>query len=152
MLRRFLAAIAALWMFSAPAHAAQICSWLVESDGPGHSRDLDLWLQSDTNLTFVYSIYGKGIVSRVGEANAPANGSYSLRPGAAEKLWHYGATFYPPGKIDLTLEIRKVATDYFSAAPTPVLASFAFARRIPESETTPSSVLSKKQCIEIVDG
>lgn len=152
MPRRFLAALVLMPLLSLPANAAQICAWLVETDLPDHVRALDIWFESDSSIVFLYALNGKGIVSNAGESNAPVSGSYSLRPGIAVKFWHHETTFYPPGKIDLDLEIRKVPTDYYSSKPTTALASFTFSRAIPASETSSPPTLAKKQCIEIVDG
>lgn len=150
MFRRIFCALAFALAAAAPAHGAQLCAWLVETPQPDHVRALDMWLQSDSRMDFQYAIDGKGLVSAAGESNAPAHGSYSLRPQAPVKVWHFASTFYPPGRIDLDLEIRKVPTDYFGG-PTTVLATFAFARRIPSAETAPSPDLAKKQCAEIFE-
>ena len=135
-----------------PAQATELCAWLNESNQPGHMRVLDLWLQSDARMSFLYSISGKGIVSGPNAAITPATGSYSLVPGMPVRLWHFDATLYPPGRIDVFLETRKVATDYYSTGLPPVLATYAFKRSIPESETTPPDTLAKKFCAEIVEG
>lgn len=150
MFRRISAVLALV--VALPAHATELCAWLNETNQPGHVRSLDLWLQSDTAMAFLYSISGKGIVSGPDAANNPVDGSYSLRQGQPVKLWHFDKTFYPPGRIDVELEIRKVATDYYSGAPTAVLANYVFKRSVPDSETTPPDTLAKKFCAEMMEG
>ena len=152
MLPRILTALIALLLCPAAGRAAEICAWLVEANQPENVRSFDIWLQSDADMVFLYNVYGKGIITSSGEANAPANGTYNLRAGNAQQVWNYSPTFYPPGKIDITVEIHKVPSDYYSSGPTPLLASFTFARNIPASEKSPPPILATKQCMEIMTG
>ncbi|MGD0192382.1 MAG: hypothetical protein ABSD74_16720 [Rhizomicrobium sp.] len=146
MNRYFLAVFLASVASAAPAGAAQICGWLVESNEPEDVRGLTLWLQSDADVDFLYAIGGKGIVNGMGYANSPAKASYTLHAGHAEAPWHGGGTLDAPAKIDITVELHQTPADIFSDAPTPLLAKFAFARNVPASEKKPPATLAKKQC------
>jgi hypothetical protein len=145
--RTMLAVLAAV-VFSAlidgRAEAAQICAWLVESNQPDDVRQLDLWLQSDADIGFLIKVDGDGIVDGSGKSNSPETATYSLTAGQADKAWSYGSTLQPPGAIDETVELHKTPAD--SDAPTPLLAKFAFQRKIPADEKTPPTTLAKKQC------
>jgi hypothetical protein len=150
-MRRFiLAGLASLFALTGTAHAAQICSWLVESNEPDDVRVLTVWLQSDVDADFLYKIGGKGIVNHMGYGNSPTDATYSLHAGQAETPWHYGGTLDAPATIDITVEIHQTPTDIFSDAPTPLLAKFTFSRRVPESEKKPPMTLAKKQCATVL--
>jgi len=152
MLRRFAAALAGLMIVSAPANAAQMCAWLVETSQPGHVHSLDLWLQSDSAISFVYILGGRGIVQATGESNSLDRGTYSLVPNTPRKIWTYATTFYAPGKIDVTLDIHKTRNDLYTTAEEPLLANFVFKRDVPDGEQKPSADLAQKQCMEIMNG
>jgi hypothetical protein len=141
-----LAAVVFSAVIDGRAEAAQIRAWLVESNQPDDVRQLDLWLQSDANIDFLIRIDGDGIVDGSGKSNSPETATYSLTAGQADKAWSYGSTLAPPGAIDETVELHKTPTDVFSDAPTPLLAKFAFQRKIPADEKTPPTALAKKQC------
>jgi hypothetical protein len=128
------------------ADAMQICSWLVESNQPDDVRQLDLWLQSDTDVDFLIKVDGAGIVDGSGKSNSPVTATYTLTAGKAEKAWSFGSTLEVPGAIDETIELHKVPADIFSDTPTPLLAKFGFQRKIPSNEKTPPDTLAKKQC------
>jgi len=152
MLRRGFAALLAFSFSGLTAHADQICAWLVESNQPGNVRKLDLWLQSDANVDFVYKVTGRGIVTIAGDANSPLDSTYHLDPNQPRQAWSYASTFYPPGKIEITVEIDKLQRDVYSTAPTLALAAFAFKREVPASEKSPPDTLARQQCLEIVTG
>jgi len=149
MLRKFLAALAVTPALAAPAHATQICAWLAESNEPENVRVVTLWLQSDAEVSFLYKVGGKGIITHSGESNAPASATFNLHADHPETPWHYGATLDSAARIDISVEIRAQPTDIFSDTPSPLLASFAFARAVPENEKTPPATLAKKQCATI---
>jgi hypothetical protein len=112
-------------------------------------RQLDLWLQSDADIDFMIGVDGDGIVDGSGKSNSPESATYSLTAGQADKAWSFGSSLEPPGAIDEMVELHKVPTDVFSSAPTPLLAKFAFQRKVPEDETTPPATLAKKQCVTL---
>jgi hypothetical protein len=141
-----LAAVVVSALVGGRADAAQICAWLVESNQPDDVRQLDLWLQSDANVDFLIKVDGEGIVDGSGKSNSPESATYSLMAGQADKAWGFGSTLAPPGAIDETVELHKTPADVFSDAPTPLLAKFAFRRKIPADEKTPPKTLAKKQC------
>jgi hypothetical protein len=95
---------------------------------------------------FLIKIDGQGIVDDSGKSNSPETATYSLTAGKAEKVWGVGSTLEPPGAIDETVELHKTPTDIFSDAPTPLLAKFAFQRKIPSNEKTPPKMFAKMQC------
>ena len=128
------------------AHAARICAWIVESNQADDVRQLDLWLQSDADFNFLIKIDGDGIVDGTGKSKSPESATYNLTASKAEKVWGFGSTLTPPGMIDETVELHRMPADIFSDAPMPLLAKFAFQRKIPVNEKVPSNKLSTKQC------
>jgi hypothetical protein len=144
---RWHAAILAVGLFgAAPAHAGQVCAWLVESNKPDDVRDLALWLQSDSDIDFFLKIAGKGIVTESMTAHSPSTATFVLHAGEADKPWGFGSSFEAPGTIDIIAELHVMPTDIFSDAPTPLLTAFTFHRDVPAGETTPSAVLARRQC------
>jgi len=143
------AAFALLLGFSAPIEAAKICGWLVESNEPNDVRSLDLWLESDEDIDFLYKIGGDGIVTDSGKSNSPASATYTLAAGKPSKAWGFGSTLGSAGKIDVSVELHQTPDDIFSNAPTPLLARFVFQRNIPASEKQPPMTLSKRQCATV---
>ena len=141
-----LAAVVISTVIDGRAEAAQICAWLVESNEPDDVRQLDLWLQSDANINFLIKVDGDGILDGSGKSNSPESATYSLTAGQADKAWSFGSTLQPPGAIDETVELHKMPADIFSDSPTPLLAKFAFQRKIPADEKMPPDTLAKKQC------
>ena len=151
MLIRTLAAAAFFVALSTSAEAAKICAWIVETEAHDDVRMLVLRLQADTDIDFFFQIGGRGIVTPGNTGNAPNDGTFSLSAGKADSPWKYGQTLEPPGKIDVTIELRKMPKDIFSDAPKPLLATFAFNRDVPESEKKPPATLARKQCATISD-
>jgi hypothetical protein len=152
MSRSVIAAFIALLSGAVSAQATQVCAWVTESNQPGHMRTLDLWLQSDADIDFVYEVSGRGIATIGGDANAPKGSTYHLDPDQPRRAWTFTSSLYPPAKIEVLLNIKKMPTDVYSAAPTPLLAKFAFKREVPADETAPPDILAQKQCMEIVTG
>jgi hypothetical protein len=150
--RNVLTGFAAVVLFSAigdGANAKQVCAWLVESNQPDDLRQLELWLQSDSDIDFVIQVNGDGIVDSTGKSNSPESATYSLTAGQADKAWSFGSTLAPPGRIDEIVELHEMPTDATSDAPTALLAKFLFQREIPAAETTPPDALSRKQCVSL---
>jgi hypothetical protein len=147
-MRTAVAVLLAAFALTAPARAANVCAWMLETNGgdEGNVRHLEIWLESDAGVDFLYKIGGKGIVSESMTGNSPSSGTFVLHAGQKEKPWGFGATLYPPGSIDVTITLHKMPADIFSDEETPILASYAFARKVPESETNPPATLARKQC------
>jgi hypothetical protein len=150
MSKKFLCALALATSLAVPAHAAQVCAWIVETNGTDEDeRDMKLWLQSDAEIDFMVRIDGKGIVNAMGNSNSPMSATFTLHPGEADSPWSYGATLDAPAKIDETVILSKMPADIFSDAPTPVLATFTFRRDVPESEKAPPATFARKQCASV---
>jgi hypothetical protein len=153
MLRRLLPALALALVLAPSAHAAQLCAWMIESnetDEDTVTRNLDLYLQSDTDMDIYLKIVGQGIVNGMGHMNSPVSATETLEAGKPNKVWGFGATLDAPAKIDETAEIHKPPADIFSDAPTPLYAKFVFQRNVPESEEKkPSAVFAKHQCVTV---
>jgi hypothetical protein len=139
--------VAACVLASGTAEATQFCGWIVESNQPDDVRQLDLWLQSDADTDFLIKIDGDGIADGSGKSNSPESATYSLHAGVAEKVWGFGSTLVPPGRIDEMVELHAKPADIFSDAPTPLLAKFVFRRTIPANEKKPPDTLAGKQCV-----
>ncbi|MGD0192387.1 MAG: hypothetical protein ABSD74_16745 [Rhizomicrobium sp.] len=152
MPRNGLAVLAIVLAWPSSVHAAEVCSWLVEGVQPGHVHSLELWFQADSPVNFMYDVEGRGLVSAAEDANSPLTAAYALSPGDVRKVWSFSSTFYPPGKIDITVELHKTPMDINSNGPTPLLAKFVFQRNVPAAETTPPSTLATKQCMELMTG
>ena len=150
MLRRALCIFAATLSLAPPVHAAQVCAWIVETNGTDEDeRDMKLWLQSDADMDFMVRIDGDGIVNGMGKSNSPMKATFTLNAGQADSPWSYGATLDAPAKIDETVTLSKMPADIFSDAPTPVLATFAFKRDVPQSEKAPTKTFARKQCAAV---
>ena len=134
---------------TATADAANVCAWMVETEEPDDVRALVIWLQSDTDIDVFYQIGGRGIVTPGSTGNAPNDGTFTLSAGKARSPWKYGQTLEPPGKIDVTIELRKMPADIFSDAPKPLFAAFAFNRDVPKPEKKPPATLARKQCATV---
>ncbi|HUO97190.1 MAG TPA: hypothetical protein VMU01_00895 [Rhizomicrobium sp.] len=148
MVKRLLAGVLML-AWATPCHAAQVCAWMKESVENGNDHHLQVWMQADAHIEFLYKIGGQGVVDASGSSNSPASATYMLDPGRAESVWEGGGTLNPPGKIDVSLEVHEWPKDIFSKAPTPLLAAFKFQRNVPAGETKPPATLAKKQCAAV---
>jgi hypothetical protein len=129
--------------------AAQVCGWIAETNDHGDYHQYELWLQSESELEFMYAIGGEGIVSDHSKSHSPSKGSFVLHPGKAEKAWTFGSNVSPPAKIDFLVELHTKPASVFSEESTPLIAKFTFRRDVPESETSVPPVFAKKQCIAI---
>ena len=149
-MRAFPAVIAFLLALGAAqaASAAQVCAWMKETTQENDVRHLELWLQSDTRLDFTYEIGGDGLADVSGKSNSPSSGSFNLQPGQAETPWSFGATFNPPGRIDVTVTLHAPTPSIFDP-PGPVIAAFAFRRAVAEGEPTAPPTLAVKQCAAV---
>ena len=153
MFNRFFAAFVVLVSlavsFSAPARAAKLCGWMVESEEPDDVRKLKILLSSDADVDFFWKIGGKGIVVPGNTGNSPSDGSFTLHAGQTDSPWSYGQTLEPPGQIDVNIEIHQMPADIFSDKPTPLWANFVFRRNVPANEKKPSAIFAKKQCATV---
>jgi hypothetical protein len=134
--------------FAAPAGAAKLCGWMVESQ-EDDERKLKIFLSSDADVDFFYKIGGKGIVYPGNAGNAPNDGTFTLHAGQTDSPWSYGQTLEPPGSIDVNIEIHQTPDDIFSKKPTPLWANFVFRRAVPANEKKPTAVFMKKQCATV---
>jgi len=132
--------------FSAPAKAAKLCGWMVESEEENDVRKLTIFLSSDADVDFFYKIGGKGISYPGNTGNSPGSGTFTLHAGQTDSPWSYGQTLEPPGLIDVNIEIHQMPADIFSGKPTPLWANFVFRRNVPANEKNPPAMLAKKQC------
>lgn len=152
MIRRIAAAFALLvsfaLSFTAPAQAAKLCGWMVETQ-EDDERKLKIFLSSDAEVDFLYKIGGKGIVYPGNAGNAPNSGTFTLHPGQTDSPWSYGQTLEPPGSIDVNIEIHQTPADIFSDKPTPLLANFVFRRNVPANEKKPIATFMTKQCATV---
>ncbi len=146
MLKKLFALCLFLFCWTIPAQAAQVCAWMKETVKSDDEHYFELWLQADSETEFLYQIGGKGVVTASLTANSPTSATYSLNAEKAEKVWAYGSTLTPPGKIDFSVELHQMPVDIFSDAPTPLLAKFVFQRDVPQSEKQAPATLAKKQC------
>jgi hypothetical protein len=135
-----------------PAHAAELCGWLMETTEADSVHQFNLWLEADADVSFFYKMTGKGIVTEGVKAYSPGSGTFSLRPGRAEKAWGFGSTLDPPGDIDIVAEIHAPPKSVFSDDETPLLAKFTFQRHVPQDEKTPPADFAKHQCATIAAG
>ncbi len=119
---------------------------MVETNEPDDVHHFDLWLQSDSELEFIYAIGGEGIVSDHSKSHSPSKGSFVLHPGKAEKPWGFGSNVSAPAKIDITVELHAKPASIFSEEETPLIAKFTFRRDVPESEKSAPAVFARKQC------
>ena len=147
MSKRLVAFCVLLLCWAAPVQATTVCAWMKETVDSDQMHNFDLWAQADGDVDFLYQIGGRGVVTESMTANSPGSGTYSLHAGIAEKMWGYGSTLDPPGKIDFSVELHRTPKDIFSDAPTPLLARFVFRRDVPASETRAPATLAKKQCV-----
>ena len=60
MLSKGIGAFAFLAAFTASAQAATVCAWMIEANQPDQVREVDIWLQSDQDVSFLYKVGGKG--------------------------------------------------------------------------------------------
>jgi hypothetical protein len=149
ILRNSLAALVLAATLAAPAHAAQICGWLVESIDADKVSSWDLWLQSDADVAFKYEMKGEGITTESSRMYSPGSGSFSLTAGKAERTWGFGTELEAGANIDIIAELHQAPKDIFDDDETPLLASFTFQRKVPEGETAPPRTFMEKQCVTL---
>jgi hypothetical protein len=130
------------------ASAAQICAWMDETVEPEDARHVQLWLQSDGEVEFLYEIGGKGLVDASGKSHSPSSGTFLLHPGEKDSPWSFGATLSPPGRIDVTVTLHAPTPSIFDP-PGPVIATYAFRREVREGEKSVPPVLAQKQCVTL---
>ena len=149
LLRNGLLAVA-VGAVAVPAHAGQLCGWLVETIGDDDLHQFELWLQAERDTDVVYRLRGAGIVSESSRSHSPGGGSYSLHAGQPAKIWGFGATLNAPADIDIVAEIHAPPRSVFSdeAAP-PWLAAFTFRRHVPEYEGAPPKPFAARQCVTV---
>ena len=149
MRNRFLLALAAMLLAAPSAHAANVCAWIQESNtSDGHM--IELYLQSDKDISgFDLVVGGKGVVTASGSSMSPTTATYALDAGKADKAWGMGSSIDGPGKIDITVELRKSSMDDTPENKLPLLAHYAFSRPIAPNEKKPPATLAKHQCMQV---
>jgi hypothetical protein len=149
MRSRFLLALAAMLLAAPSAHAANVCAWIQESNtSDGHM--IELYLQSDKDISgFELVVGGKGVVTASGSSMSPTTATYALDAGKADKAWGMGTSIDGPGKIDITVELRKSSMDDTPENKLPLLAHYAFSRPIAPNEKKPPATLAKHQCMQV---
>jgi hypothetical protein len=143
-------ALAALVVaLAAPAEAAQVCGWLVESVDADEVNRWDLWLQSDADMDFKYEMKGEGVTTESSRIYSPGSGSFFLTAGKADHAWGFGTNLEPGANIDIVAELHQTPEDIFDDNETPLLAAFTFQRTVPEGETEPPKTFMEKQCVTL---
>jgi hypothetical protein len=142
-------ATAATLMTAPPVRAAQLCGWLTEKISGDSVHEFDLWLESDSRVNFFYKMTGKGVTTENSRSYSPGSGSFSLDPKRAEKAWGFGTTLGSEGDIDIVAEIHVMPKSVFDEGDTPLLASFAFKRHVPDGEKKPPADFAKRQCVTL---
>jgi hypothetical protein len=134
---------------AAPARATELCGWLVETTDAEAVHEFALWLEADGDLDFFYKMTGQGITTDSSRAYSPGSGTFSLHAGRPEKAWGFGSNIDGAGDVDIVAEIHTPPKSIFDEDDTPLLASFAFKRHVPEDEKTPPTEFAKRQCVTI---
>ncbi|WP_380876746.1 hypothetical protein ACFB49_09950 [Sphingomonas sp. DBB INV C78] len=136
-----------------PAHATRFCAWMVETlEGAEdeQTRGVKLWFEADEDVSFLYAIGGKGLSDGSGYFNSPSSGTFGLTAGEPKSGWGIAGSLYPPAAIDVVADVHAYPEDIFDEKKPPLLATFTFARAIPEGETAPPATLAEKQCRDLV--
>jgi hypothetical protein len=148
-LSRYGLAIAVALAFEAPARATELCGWMTETVSRDSVHEFTLWLQADGDVSFLYKMTGQGIVTESSKSYSPGSGTFSLHPKKPEKPWGFGTTLEGPGDVDIVADIHVMPKSVFDEVETPVLASFAFRRHVPEGEKVPPKDFAKHQCVSV---
>ena len=148
LLRNGLLAMA-LGATAVPAHAGQLCGWLVETIQDEDLHQFELWLQAEHDTDVVYRMRGEGIVSESSRSHSPGGGSYSLHAGQPVKVWGFGTTLNAPADIDIVAELRSPPKSVFSDEQTPLLATFSFQRHVTESRGVPPPPFGARRCVVV---
>ena len=148
LLRNGLLAIG-LGTIAVPAHAGQLCGWLIETIEADDLHQFELWLQAESQTDIVYKMRGEGIVSESSRSYSPGSGSYSLRARKAVKVWGFGSTLSAPADIDIVAEIRSPPKSVFSDEETPLLATFSFQRHVSEGGGAPPPPFGARRCVVV---
>lgn len=148
LLRNGLLAMA-LGAIAAPAHAGQLCGWLIETVETNDLHRFELWLQAENETDVVYKMRGEGIVTESSRSYSPGGGSYSLHARRPVKVWGFGTTLNAPADIDIVAEIRSPPKSVFSDEETPLLARFNFQRHVPQGETATPKPFGARQCVAL---
>jgi hypothetical protein len=134
------------------AQATQVCAWMTEVTKAADLHDFTLWLQADGEVDLFYKMAGKGVTTESSRMHSPGSGTYVLHKGVAAKPWGFGSTLNPPGDIDFIAELHKKPASIFDDDETPLLASFTFARHVPDGEKKAPVTLATKQCKTLAGG
>jgi hypothetical protein len=151
MAKRILIAAAAILSLALAhqARATQVCGWMIEKIEADDLHQVDIFLQTDGEMEFLYKIGGRGMLSEGSRMHSPGSGTYVLHRGRAERVWGFGSTLSPPGKIDISIALHQKPKDIFDERPTPILAEFKFQRNVPDGEKRAPATFAKKQCATV---
>lgn len=151
-LRGGVALLALAGAAAGPARATELCGWLIETVEADGLHQFDLWLQADADTDVFYRMTGDGWRSEGVRAYSPGSGTYSLHAHKAAKVWGFGTSLNPPGELDIVAEIHAPPASVFSEDETPLLATFAFRRHVPEDEGPPPKAFGARQCVTVAAG
>lgn len=129
---------------SLPAHALQVCGWLIETTKADNVHALELWLSTDGKMDVLYKIGGESAAKAPQKLSSATEGTLELSSASTSKLWSFAPTLSPSRKIDVTLALHQKPKNQ---EVTPVVAKFSFQRDVPASETKAPPTLAKKQCV-----
>lgn len=132
-----------------PAHAGQLCGWLVESLKGDNVHQFELWLQAEGDTEVFYRMAGRGIVTEPSGSHAPSRGTYALRNRLPVKVWGFGSALNAPADIDVVAEIYAPPPRGFADRPTPLLAKFSFQRRVSADEGEAGQPFASRQCATV---
>lgn len=148
--RPLLAAALVAALLPAQAHAAKLCGWFVETVDAEQTHNVQLWLQSNEHVWFLYRIAGKGFYSGNSgvEDTSPGGTTFSVDPGPPKSGWSAGQTLGPGDHIDFVVEIRAWPRDLTDdTVRSPLLGQFVYRRTVSETAEKPSAT-SPHECFE----
>jgi hypothetical protein len=148
--RPLLAAAFLIAALPAQAHAAKLCGWFVEKVGADKDHNVELWLQSNEHVWFLYRIAGKGFYGGDGGVDVSSSGgtTFSTDPGEPKSAWSAGSTLGPGDHIDIVVEIHAFPHDPSDdTEQPPLLGTFAYRRTVTANAERPSTS-SPRQCFE----
>lgn len=136
-------------LLPAQAQAAKLCGWFAETVDSDQTHNVQLWLQSDAHVWFLYRIAGKGFYSGDNgvEDNSPGGTTYSVDPGPPNSAWSEGQSAGPGDHIDIVVEIREWPKDLTDdTVRSPLLGQFVYRRTVKAGEKR--SMTSPHTCFE----
>jgi hypothetical protein len=148
--RTLLAAVLLFAALPAQSHAAKLCGWFVETVDADKDHNVELWLQSDEHVWFLYRIAGKGFYGAHSsvEVSSADGTTFSVDPGPPKSAWSAGTTLGPGDHIDVVVEIHAFPHDLTDdTEKPPLLGQFVYRRTVAANAEKPS-VSSPHACFE----